>query len=272
MGSFRYGVLDLSSHLKDGYTYSSHQDPMTDLYARFTSYLRRNLGTSAMNSFKFHPDVTDMLEHVTPTLGAEYISHLLSSSSLTMDHVRTYCHQNDKIGGGQKYPYSFLTTSPSNLRYLFQAHLICTHLRSLQKTNVEIVEVGCGYGGLFLAIDMVAPLYHIQISCYHLIDLPESSALQQWYLSAHSCTTPTRFHLAAAYGDTIDSNDLFLISNYCFSEIDRIHQKRYCQHLFPRVSHGFMAWNNIPTYDFGFPIREEVEYPLTGPMNRYVYF
>jgi len=243
---------------------------MTDLYTRFTSYLRHALGTPAMDSFKSHPDVTDMLEHVTPSLGQEYMTHLLSTR-LSMDLIRAYCQKNDRIGGGQKHPYSFLT-SPSNLRYLFQAHLICSHLRHLQKETVEIVEVGCGYGGLFLAMEMVAPVYSIHISRYHLIDLPESSALQQWYVSAHDCDTPTQFHLASTYGDTINSTDLFLISNYCFSEIAEEHQQRYRRQLFPRVSHGFMAWNNIPTYDFGFPMKEEVEYPLTGPMNRYVYF
>ena len=252
---------------------------MADLYTRFTSYLRQALGTPAMDFFKSHPDVTDMLEHVNPSLGEEYMTHLLTAPLLSTEHIRAYCQKNDRIGGGQKYPYSFptspakgLTTSPSNLRYLFQAHLICSHLCRLQKETVEIVEVGCGYGGLFLAMDMVAPLYSIRISCYHLIDLPESSALQQWYVSAHECNTPTRFHLASTYGDAIDRTDLFLISNYCFSEIAEEHQQRYRQQLFPRVSHGFMAWNNIPTYEFGFPMKEEIEYPLTGPMNRYVYF
>jgi hypothetical protein len=267
---------------------------MTDLYTRFTSYLRHALGTSAMDSFKSHPDVMDMLEHVNPSLGEEYMTHL-QSTCLSMDLIRAYCQKNDRIGGGQKHPYPILTsppkgvttspttmregknspnltTSPSNLRYLFQAHLICSHLRHLQKETVEIVEVGCGYGGLFLAMDMVAPLYSIRISRYHLIDLPESSALQQWYLSTHDCNTPTHFHPASTYGDAIDNTDLFLISNYCFSEIAEEHQQRYRRQLFPRVSHGFMAWNNIPTYDFGFPMKEDVEYPLTGPMNRYVYF
>jgi hypothetical protein len=251
---------------------------MTDLYTRFTSYVRQAWGTPAMDSFKSHPDVTDMLEHVNPSLGEEYMTQL-QSTRLDMDLIRAYCQKNDTIGGGQKHPYSFLTsppkgftTSPSNLRYLFQAHLICSHLCRLQKETVEMVEIGCGYGGLFLAMEMVAPVYSICISRYHLIDLPESSALQQWYLSTHDCHTPTQFHLASTYGDAIDHTDLFLISNYCFSEIAEEHQQRYRSHLFPRVSHGFMAWNNIPTYDFGFPIKEEIEYPLTGPMNRYVYF
>jgi hypothetical protein len=33
-----------------------------------------------------------------------------------------------------------------------------------------------------------------------------------------------------------------------------------------------MAWNWIPLYDFGFPVREEIEYPKTGGYNKYIYF
>jgi hypothetical protein len=49
-------------------------------------------------------------------------------------------------------------------------------------------------------------------------------------------------------------------------------QKQYIATLFPKVSHGFMAWNNIPLYNFGFETKSETEVPLTGPVNKYVYF
>jgi hypothetical protein len=65
---------------------------------------------------------------------------------------------------------------------------------------------------------------------------------------------------------------MFLVSNYCFSEISTEFQKKYIDTLFPKISHGFMAWNNSPTYYFGFEIKEEIEYPKTGNFNRYVYF
>ena len=65
---------------------------------------------------------------------------------------------------------------------------------------------------------------------------------------------------------------MFLISNYCFSEIPGNLQKEYIAKLFPKVSHGFMAWNHIPVYNFGFDIKEEVEFPKTGSYNKYIYF
>jgi hypothetical protein len=65
---------------------------------------------------------------------------------------------------------------------------------------------------------------------------------------------------------------MFIISNYCFSEISEEFQKKYIDILFPKVSHGFMAWNMIPTYNFGFKFSEEDEYPKTGEFNKYLRF
>ena len=74
-------------------------------------------------------------------------------------------------------------------------------------------------------------------------------------------------------GKNIDRNNMFLISNYCFSEISPEYQKEYITHLFPKVTHGFMAWNHIKPYDFGFNTRIEEERPKTGGIyNKYIYF
>jgi hypothetical protein len=202
----------------------------------------------------------------------EYLNYISKQSTLKPIQILDYCNKNDEIGGGDKHDYGILKTSPSNFRYIFQAHLILNHMKTLGKNTATIAEVGCGYGGLFLAITDLSAHYNIKINKYHLIDLNDVSLLQQWYISKHNVAIPIEFHSADTYGDLITDNDLFLISNYCFSEILDEHQKKYIEILFPKVSHGFLAWNNIPTYNFGFDTKEEVEYPLTGDMNKYVYF
>ena len=78
---------------------------------------------------------------------------------------------------------------------------------------------------------------------------------------------------ASSFGSNIECNNMFLISNYCFSEISKENQNSYRQILFPKIKHGFIAWNMIPVYDFGFHTNIESEIPNTGGhMNKYVYF
>jgi hypothetical protein len=77
---------------------------------------------------------------------------------------------------------------------------------------------------------------------------------------------------AGTFGSGITDKNLCLVSTYCFSEIPLELQHSYINTLFPKISHGFIAWNNIPVYDFGFTSRIEGEIPNSAPNNRFVYF
>jgi len=248
------------------------------LYHQFTNYIRTNVSNGTLQDFKSDQSVTYMLEHVTEQLGYQYYEYIKKCTSLTMEQITSYCKKNDTYGGGKKCNFGWIITSPSNFRYLLHSHIILTHMKQQGLKDVRVAEIGCGYGGLYLALTELAPLYDIVLLEYNLIDLPDISSLQQWYLSNFTCSTKTLFHSAYTYGSNISSSDLFLISNYSFSEIDMEHQTNYIKHLFPKVAHGFITWNHILLYDFGFKVTTEDEYPLTSndsnPLlnNKYVYF
>lgn len=263
-------------------------EPTYGSYYEVVQQITAAPSSARLPRFKENPAIVGMYEHVTVGFGREYLA--LLRPFLGEETICRYCKMNDVVGGGAKYEYETRwVTSPSNFRYLYHAHLILTHLRSCNAvaegdwTTQEIVEVGCGYGGLTIALCELAPLYRVRISAYHLIDLPASSELQRRYHDQvqqyypFGADTVFTYHSAFDYGkDLSDKRDLFLVSNYCFSEISAEHQAEYRAHLIKRpiVAHGFMAWNHIPLYDFGYgdAIRSEREVPLTGDKNYYVYF
>jgi len=139
-------------------------------------------------------------------------------------------------------------------------------------TELDIVEVGGGYGGLCLALHHFAEKYGVKIKSYTILDLAPPSRLQKLYLEKIQPSLKVDLVDASTFGEGISKTNLFLISNYCFSEIPDNLQKEYIAKLFPKVSHGFMAWNHIPLYNFGFDVKEEMEYPKTGAYNKYLYF
>jgi hypothetical protein len=238
-------------------------------YINFCNFVR-NL--DELGDFKSSHIFQGILEHVSLEQGNEYLYYIKKITEITDHDIQQYCHLNDMYGGGIKHNFGFITTSPSNLRYILHSYLILRHIQSLNLNDVDIVEVGGGYGGLCLAINYFSKLYNINIKSYTIIDLPELIRLQNMYLSKHSLSFPLTYLNAFNYGKDIDMSNMFLISNYCFSEISAEHQRNYINFLFHKVSHGFMAWNHIPLYNFGFSYRYEVEYPLTGSTNNYVYF
>jgi hypothetical protein len=242
------------------------------MYSDYTNYIKEVCSTGDLSGFKANRLYRRVLEHVSPDFGKQYMDAIKQFSSISMDDIRAFCTLNDAIGGPVTSTYGDLTTSPSNLRYVFHSHIILNHMRSLNLPQIDIVELGGGYGGLCLALHHFAHMYSIKVNSYTIVDLTDPSQLQKVYLSTVRPELSVDFVDASTFGAGIDKTNMFLISNYCFSEISPALQKEYVAKLFPKVSHGFMAWNWIPLYDFGFPVREEVEFPKTGGHNKYVYF
>jgi len=245
---------------------------MDSIYYKFSSFLQNISINNNISTFKNNKACTYMLEHVSYEQGLEYLTLIKKHSSFNEEDIKNYCIINDKIGEGNKYNYKFIITSPSNFRYIFYSYLILNYLNSIKNNNPTICEVGGGYGGLCLAVNFFSAKYNINIDSYNIIDLPNVSELQKKYISMNNSLLKINYYSSLNYGSEIESNNLFLISNYCFSELSNENQHNYITQLFPKVSNGFMAWNFIPVYNFGFKHYVEDEYPKTGDFNKYVYF
>lgn len=233
----------------------------------YTEYINFVDTLTDLNTFKNNAKYTYMLEHVSQAQGLEYYNLLKTEFGLSDKYIFDFCNINDSIGSPNKYIIANTRVSPTSLRYLYQASLILKHY-----SNKNIVELGCGYGGLCLAIDYVSKHSDIKIKKYTCIDLLPATKLQQKYLSKFSMKFDTEFVDATTYGKNIEE-DSFLISNYCFSELAQYRQVEYIKYLFPKISGGFIAWNMIPLYNFGKNIlKVETERPVTGPNNLFVYF
>jgi len=241
-------------------------------YSPYEQYVASICKGNDLSNFKRADNYTYMLEHVSSSYGQDYLDIIRRTTTLQESELQKFCALNDSIGNPNRTSYGSLTVSPTSLRYILHAHLILTHLQSLNLPSIDIVEIGGGYGGLCLAIHHFAAKYALIINSYTIIDLPAIIELQKLYLSKIDPTTPVTCVSSTTFGETIDKKNMFLVSNYCFSEISSSLQKQYIETLFPKISHGFFAWNTIPTYDFGFAFREEKEYPFTANYNKYVYF
>jgi hypothetical protein len=242
-------------------------------YNNYTKFIDTIVDGKDFINFKENSVYRGILEHVNYNQGSQYLEYIKSTTNITDYEIAEYCELNDLLGNPVKSVYGTLKTSPTSLRYIFHAHLILSHIKSLSLPIINIVEVGGGYGGLCLAINHFANKYNVKINSYTIIDLSSPIKLQQLYLKTLNQTPNVSFVDANTFGESITHNNMFMISNYCFSEISTSFRNSYIEKLIPKVSHGFMAWNFIPVFDFGFKLKIEDEYPNTeGQYNKYVYF
>jgi putative sugar O-methyltransferase len=258
------------------------------MYTKYQEFVHNNKDNFL--NFKSDKTYNAILEHVSEELGNQYVNiieNLINDSltQITFENINDYLLLNDKYGNPIKYLFTIknkpVTCSPTSLRYVCHALIILQHIKFTNSDRV--VEVGCGYGGLFLCINHFSKILNIPINKYYIVDLPEICSLIKSYLEKHNdINIDYQICSAYDYGKDIDDENLFFISNYCFTEINKENRDNYICYLMPKVSHGFITWQTV----FGLKLSDvkiigkEIlntveEYPQTASIankNHYVYF
>ena len=257
-----------------------------EIYKRYINTIKANLLLDKNDwYFKADSSYRNILEHVSFDQGIQFLSVIKEKYNNVFvnhkDYLIELCNLNDLYGKTFKLKFNdFAECSPTNLRYILHALLIIEYMRKISLNNVNIVEIGGGYGGEALFISKLAPLFNVDISSYTIIDLHEASLLAEKYLKAHNINAKTT-QLSNCV--TLHENS-FLISNYALSELTLELQKEYVdQVLYPYVSHGFLTWNNRNVFAGDFyekfvtskSVYKTSEFPQTNlrdHSNSYVYF
>ena len=264
-----------------------------NMYENYLNFIRQcNQVDIRQTSFKRDPRYTPILEHVNEEQGNAYIQCINAEFPfVTTDDIVQFCKQNDAVGNPTTYSFRTLNEvacSPTSIRYVYHALLILDSIRNHRNKNIKrIIELGCGYGGLFMAIHFFQQKYYsdVTIEHYYFMDLPEVNKLIAQYLNAtniqqmsYSFVDTTTFGINEIENS---EDDLFFISNYCLTELTQELREQYYKHLLPKCSGGFIIWQTwmAPLTELTFLTKngmptKEIERPQTswGNPNYFVRF
>lgn len=245
----------------------------------YNEYLRvvkfQNLMMDFELSFKSNKIYQSVLEHTTQASGNFYLNNIKNEFSALYEKNKDYfidlCVQNDKYGKPQLVGFNnFCVCSPSNLKYIYQSLIILSNIKNNKLYEVDIIEIGGGYGGLCFFIYNLAKLFNVTIKSYTIFDLNEVIILQKRYVKIHGIDINT-YNIDDEW--MVNENS-YLISNYAFSEIPMELQIQYTDKILNKyISYGFLIWNFIPLYDFikNKKITIESERPAEEGKNKFVY-
>jgi hypothetical protein len=235
-------------------TYHFYKMAIVVSYDNYVNTIRNNLSLDPKDwFFKSDPAYTPILEHVTEHVGNRYFTEIKerfpSYYNDNKNLLIELCYKNDLYGKTKKSVFTdFTICSPTNLRYILHSFLILQYIQSIELNNLNIIEIGGGYGGLYFFLKHLSPLFGVSINTYTIFDLKEASDLQNLYLDnlqVSDYSTQQLNNLGSLYKNS------FLISNYAFSEISPIVQNEYIEKVIkPYVSNGFILWNHIKVYPF----------------------
>jgi len=259
------------------------------MYNDYLNFLNTIDNIESIN-FKSNEKYNAILEHVSYDSGKEYLTFIENEHSyISFQNILEFVNINDAYGvpNMEKFECNngkILYCSPTSLRYVYHSLTILNYYKDL---NIDsIVEVGCGYGGLFLAISYFSKLLNIKINNYHLIDFPDVCTLIKKYIKINENVIDNKInyflHSCYDYKNTLLEKDLFLISNYCFTEISIENRNDYIENLFDKIKNGFIIWQTIFGLDISYTgiIKKSIkqiidEKPQTANLvqkNYFVYF
>jgi hypothetical protein len=203
--------------------------------------------------FKSIPQYQEILEHVDKSTGDRYLNEIkVRYMNLFNDNKKllaTLCSENDQFGNPKKENFDdFVSCSPTNIRYILHSFLVLEYIKKLNLNNLNVIEIGGGYGGLCFFIHKLSRLFNLNIISYSIFDIMEASKLQEKYLANLNINNSYFYQLDNFVNIKKDS---FLISNYAFSEISLDLQKKYSEKIIkPYTSNGILCWNHNPVYQF----------------------
>lgn len=211
--------------------------------------------------FKSQKTYTDILEHVTFEEGNEYIK-LFSKNKTIIDNLEKFSI-NDTQGTPRVYKYNIGIFSPTTLRYI----KILSDLSQLDLNNLNIVEIGAGYGGQYTTIRQL-----FKPKKYTFVDLPPVNKLISKYVNNLKFNDiPLDFY---DINNLLEISADLVISNYAFSECTTNIQDIYINKIIKNCKHGYMLYNNMQGYnhiEFIPKIDKKVkifaEIPNTHPKN-----
>jgi len=219
------------------------------------------------NNFRRNPIYNQILEHVSEKQGNEYLQ-VISNDSDILAAINDF-KPNDSYGNPRMSEYPNIgMISPSTLRYIKVLVDIKTHFQTAD--NLNIVEIGIGYGGQCRVINA-----YYKPATYCLVDIQPALGLAQRFLDNYVLHSVLTYKTMNELGQR--DYDLVL-SNYAFTELPRTIQDIYLSKVILNSKRGYITYNEITPKEFNSYKSDELiaiipgsqilkEEPLTHPKN-----
>jgi hypothetical protein len=190
---------------------------------------------NVFNTFKSHVWYTPILEHVSYDIGFEYLEIIKNDYPFLLNNIDKY-KTNDNIGSPITYNYTDVgNVSPTTLRYVKVLGEISEHFGGLD--NLDVVEIGCGYGG---QAKLIFDTY--EVKSYTFIDLPCVLELTKKYLSVFNIDMSKLIFKDITSLTENEKYDLF-ISNYAYTECSESIRETYFKNVLSNSKMGYLTSN-----------------------------
>jgi hypothetical protein len=243
---------------------------MNDGFYNFYNFIKN----CDINNFKQDDNLTYMTEHIGEKqmyYGEEWYKEISNLNMIDNNYLIYLLNLNDRIGNPWLCNINNINCSPNSLKYVYFGLLTIKHILNKNINNINIIEIGGGYGGQCLILQELLNKFNIIYNKYIIIDLDNVSNFQKKYIEINNMSRKCEFINYEKYKEYNFDNNNFLFSSYALSQFIDINRNNYYENLLKYIIGGFIVWNTI-NIDFPLKYNLEREIPLTSAHNNFLYF
>ena len=212
------------------------------------------INNSNITHFRKNNYFRSIVESVSSQFGLKYFNNINTNYLeyvLKMDWDKIELLGN--IGNPYNLEYVFngkkYKLSPTILRYVQFTFDTLSHIKNNTKiTDLNIVEVGGGFGFQSILLYELAYLFDLKVSKYTILDLKPVCNLQNTFINR--CRNISNKEYNNLQSITVDDykqdNNNFFISNYALGELNTYWQNTYIRNVVSKINHGYLCWNFSP--------------------------
>lgn len=245
------------------------------------------INNTNINFFRSNNYFKSIVENVNIYFGNKYFKLIKENYSEYLEYIDwDTIEKLANIGNPEKNFYNFnnkkVTITPTILRYILFTFNILNHIKNnTEIKELNIVEIGGGFGFQPILLYKLSNLFDIKINKYTIIDLKEVCNLQNTFIDKCKTIEPSTFENLNSitfnnFKDVETYN--FVISNYALGELNTFWQNTYVENIISKIEHGYFCWNfspanpNIHSYFTSKDIIKEEENPQTNcpPVKSYI--
>lgn len=220
-----------------------------NIYPQFCELAATN--DNIFNGFRSNLNYKGILEHVTQAEGKQYLDLITPKNHNLISHFDKF-KTSDLIGSPERFLYNGIPMSPTTMRYVKVLSDLIEEFGSLD--SLDIVEIGCGYGGQAKIIMDV-----FDINSYTLIDLPPVLKLTEKFLKQANVDM-NKIKLKTINTLDTDINYGLFISNYAYTECNKTIQLEYFDKVISKSKMGYITANFINSiFGLDYLTKEELQ-------------
>ena len=223
-----------------------HRESISAYRSCLTDVVRDDRGIELFKSGAY-PSLHTIYEHAPPAESKSGLQFIIQRAPHILDKLDNLTI-NDKYGSPApssyfKWEHNDTTYGPvtnSTIRYIWNLAYIEMLFENIN--GMDIIEVGGGYGGLFLTLNS----YWDNIKSYTFVDVPEAVQLVEKYLNHTDINfdnTKLNFVSALDIDNIFDIKYDLFISNWAFSELQTRTQDIYLDNIMPNCERGACICN-----------------------------